>query len=115
MVQSGSTFLQILTACWRISSNRASSASRVSFWVMKLTVAELTPGSFLMASSILAAQLAQSRSWSLKCFFMVISPLQIIKRIRITGLCYSTWRGSSSATCSMPWLRMVWTWSSARA
>ena len=39
-----------------------SSASSVSFWVMKLTVALLTPSIFLMASSTLAAQLAQSIS-----------------------------------------------------
>ena len=42
----------------------------VIFWDRKLTEASFTPSSFLMAASILAAQLAQSRSISLKVFFM---------------------------------------------
>ena len=32
------------------------------FWVIKLTAASATPGTLLVASSILAAQLAQSTS-----------------------------------------------------
>ena len=41
--QSGSTFLQVFTICFTMSSNRASSASTVIFWAMKETEASATP------------------------------------------------------------------------
>ena len=63
--QSGSTFLQTRTTSCITSSMRPSSVSMVSFWLMKLTVAERTPSIRRMPSSIFAAQLAQSRSISL--------------------------------------------------
>ena len=61
MTQSGSTFLHTATTSFMMASKRSSSASMVIFWVMKLTVASWTPSIFLMAVSILAAQLAQPR------------------------------------------------------
>ena len=76
--QSGSTRATHLTAALTTSSKRSSSASMVIFWVMKLTLALVTPSSFLMAASIFAAQLAQSRSSSLNVFFMVVSSLLLM-------------------------------------
>ena len=72
--QSGSTFLQTLTASFTISSKRASSPSMVIFWAIKLTEAAVTPSIFWTAASILAAQLAQSRSTSLNVFFIFNTP-----------------------------------------
>ena len=65
-----STFLQTLTISCMISSKRSSTASTVIFWARKFTVALFTPSSLLMASSILAAQWAQSKSSSINVFFM---------------------------------------------
>ena len=70
ILQSGSTFAQTETTSFMMSSNLSSSASTVIFCVMKLTFASLTPGIFLIASSIFAAQFAQSRSSNLNFFFM---------------------------------------------
>ena len=69
--QSGSTFAHTLTTSFMISSNFSSSASTIIFCVIKLTLASLTPLIFLMASSIFAAQFAQSKSCNLNFFFII--------------------------------------------
>ena len=74
ILQSGSTLAQAFTTSCIISSNLSSSASMVIFCARKLTLASLTPPIFLMASSIFAAQLAQSRSSSLNFFFISLHP-----------------------------------------
>lgn len=57
--------MQVLTTSFIISSNFASSASIVNFWLIKLTVAEVTPSILAIALSIFAAQFAQSKSSNL--------------------------------------------------
>ena len=74
IVQSGSTFFAVLTTFLSTSSKASSAASRVSFWVKKLTLTLSTPSTLAIAASIFAAQFAQSRSSSLKIFFIVLGP-----------------------------------------
>ena len=69
---------------WSTSSNSASAASRVSFWVIKFTETEVTPSSLARSSCSSRAQLAQSISSSLNAFFMVGSlPLWADSRVDV--------------------------------
>lgn len=72
-LQSGSTLRMAFLTSSKIAGKFSSSASRMSFCVMKTTAADSTPLIFLIECSMFAAQWAQQRFSSLYDFFMVVS------------------------------------------
>ena len=82
------------------ASNRSSWASTTIFWLIKLTVTLFTPATFLAASSILAAQLAQSTS-SLNFFCICCTPFLLLSAHRpvYSEICSSP-RAIMERTCS---------------
>ena len=117
MIQLGSIFRQMAAALRRISSMRDSSASIVSFCVIKLTETFCTPPSLRIALSILAAQLAQSSPSSFQVFFIrqASFPSLIVRDGYVYKQDKAICRAAGySATCSIPCPRMVRTCPSAR-
>ena len=108
---------QMAAALRRISSMRDSSASIVSFCVIKLTETFCTPPSLRIALSILAAQLAQSSPSSFQVFFIrqASFPSLIVRAGYVYKQDKAICRAAGySATCSIPCPRMVRTCPSAR-